>query len=544
MMDWSTLGAKLSLADKVGQLLMIGFEGKKPRPEVARLLSEGKAGGVILLARNFDDADEAAALIGDLQQLAAASPSGLPLLIAVDQEGGSVVRLTKGVTVFPGNMALGATGRPDLAYRAAFAVAGELAPLGINMNFAPVVDVNNNPRNPVVGVRSFGEDPRLVAEFGAEAVRGYQNGGVAAVAKHFPGHGDTTTDSHLGMPQIPHPLTRLEEVELVPFQRAITAGVAGIMTTHASFPAVEPDPGRPATLSTAALTGLLRQQLGFNGLIITDCLEMGGVANAFGTEQAAVLAVQAGADLALITHSYARQLAAHRMLIENVRRGLIAPCRIDEAVGRIIRLKQELFSVKNQPPDTEGNNQALAKEIAAAALTLVKNEGGLLPLNLGAEEELVLLSCQSGGVTLAEEGNGGMVGGFARALMLRHPLTRERKLSISPEAGEIDTTIRELLAKRPGLVLVATADAGLFPGQVALVKRVAATGLPVVVIALRTPYELAFFPEVKAFVAAYGFRAVTFDALASLLWGEFLPVGKLPVEIPGLYPAGHGLERF
>lgn len=549
------LWPELSLEEMVGQLLMIGFEGKKPPPEVARFLVEGKAGGVILLARNFGDAREAAELVLSLQKLATTRPSGLPLLIAIDQEGGPVVRLRQGITLFPGNMAVSATGNPEYAFQAAAAVASELRALGINMNLAPVVDVNNNPCNPVIGVRSFGEDPKMVAELGIQAIKGYQSRGIAAVAKHFPGHGDTTVDSHQGMPRIGHPLSRLEEVELVPFRAAINAGVAGIMTTHCSFPAVDSAPNRPATLSPAVLTGLLREKLGFDGVLLTDCLEMRGVAEVYGPEQAAVLAVQAGADLALLTHSFDKQLTAHRLLVEAVRSGLLPYARLEAAVQRVVRLKQWLFAEGvptggqkkgvGESPDQvdQAENQSLAQQIAAAALTLVKNEEGLLPLKLAPEEEIYLLSFHHQGLTLAEEGTGSD-SGLSQALKKRHHRTRERVLSLSPTAETIERVLGELRASRPGLVLIATEDAGLAQGQVTLVKEIAATGLPLVVVALRTPYELALFPEVKTFVAAYSFQPVTLEALAGLLWGEFLPTGKLPVSIPGLYPAGYGRSRF
>lgn len=553
---------ELSLTEKVGQLLLIGFEGKKPAPEVARFLAEGKAGGVVLLARNFDDAVEAAELIRSLQALATARPTGLPLLIAIDQEGGPVVRLRRGVTVFPGNMALAATGNPEYAFQAAAAVAGELRALGINLNLAPVLDVNNNPLNPVIGIRSFGEDPQMVAALGTLAIKGYQSRGLAAVAKHFPGHGDTAVDSHRGRPRIGHPLSRLEAVELVPFRAAIAAGVAGIMTTHCAFPVVDPEQDRPATLSPVVLTGLLREKLGFPGVLLTDCLEMRGVAAEYAPEQAAVLAVQAGADLALLTHSFERQLTAHRLLVAAVRSGKIPRTRLETAVQRVVRLKQQLFagglSVPGRPegvvhggeglgvspaPVDPGGNQRLAQQIAAAAITLVKNEAGLLPLRLTPEEELYLLSFHHQGLTLAEEGTG-HDSGLSRALQKRHPRTRERVLPCSPTAEMIAMVLRELEARKPALVLVATADAGLAQGQVVLVRKIAATGLPLVVAALRTPYELALFPEVTTFVAAYSCQPVTLEALAGLLWGEYRPTGKLPVSIPGLYPAGYGRNRF
>ncbi len=562
--DLNKLLSEMSLEEKVGQLLLIGFEGRRPNREVAEFIKEGKVGGVVLLSRNAEEAGEAADLICVLQKLATAGSHALPLFIAVDQEGGSVVRLTEGVTVFPSNMALGATGCSDYALLAAEAVGGELASLGVNMNFAPVLDVNNNPRNPVIGIRSFGEDPELVAEFGKMAIKGYQNRGVATVAKHFPGHGDTAFDSHLTMPRVPYTMERLFQLELVPFQAAIACGVDCIMTAHLAFPAIEANPGLPATLSETVLTGLLRQKMGFDGLIITDCLEMQGVTAAVNPEQAAAMAVGAGADLALISHSLERQRAAHREIMESVRRGLIPLARIEEAVGKILRLKQRLFTTEQSisssgrsrqkvevsrklgvasAQNSAEENQSLARRIAADSLTLVRNEGGILPLKLQPNEDLLIITFRGRGLTLVEEG-GGFVSGLFHSLRKRHLRIEERIVAISPEENEIDQIIRELKERRPGMVILATQDAGLYPGQATVVKRVAAAGFPSVVIALRTPYDLAAFPEVKTFIAAYGFRTTTLEALAGLLWGEFLPLGKLPVSIPGLYPAGYGLEGF
>lgn len=249
-----------------------------------------------------------------------------------------VARITEGVTLMPGQMAIAAAGSAEEAYRAAYVSGSELRRIGINLNYAPVLDVNNNPLNPVIGVRSFGESPEAAAEFGAAAVRGYQDAGVAATAKHFPGHGDTDVDSHLDLPTVPHDRARMDRVELVPFRRAIVEGVDAVMSAHIYFPALEKEK-LPVTLSPSVLTGLLREELGFEGIITTDCMEMNAIAEHYGVAEASVLAVLAGADQILVSHRSDRQGAALSALEAAVREGRIAETRIDDSVRRLLRMK-------------------------------------------------------------------------------------------------------------------------------------------------------------------------------------------------------------
>jgi uridine kinase len=300
-----------SLEASAGQMLVAGWTGTEVSAEAADLIARGNLGGLIIFGRNLRSAAQARELSGHLQEIAAGAVprSRAPLLIAIDQEGGPVSRFTAGhgATAMPGNADIGAVGSADAAYRAARATALELEAVGVNWNYAPVVDVFSNPANPVIADRSYGTDPALVARLGAAAVRGCQDGGVMATAKHFPGHGDTDTDSHLTLPCVPHDRARLDRVELPPFRAAVAAGAGAIMTAHVTVPAIEPCPGLPATLSRAVLTGLLREEMGFDGLIVTDCLEMAAIADRFGVAEAAVAAIRAGADMALISHTAARQ---------------------------------------------------------------------------------------------------------------------------------------------------------------------------------------------------------------------------------------------
>ncbi|WP_052092271.1 beta-N-acetylhexosaminidase [Paenibacillus sp. FSL H7-0357] len=330
--------AEMSLSDKIGQMLMCGFEGTAvPDDGIRELVAKGGIGGVIYFARNVETPEQVARMTAELQR-AAAEGGKAPLWISIDQEGGMVARITEGVALMPGGMAIAAAGSVEDAYRAALISGRELSAMGINLNYAPVLDVNNNARNPVIGVRSFGESPEKVADYGAATIRGFQDAGVAATAKHFPGHGDTDVDSHLDLPTVRHDRARMDSVELVPFRRAIAEGVDAMMSAHIYFPALEQEK-LPVTLSKAVLTGLLREELGFGGIIMTDCMEMNAIAEHYGTVEASVLAIEAGADIVLISHRADRQLAAIEAILHAVAEGRISETRIDDSVRRLLALK-------------------------------------------------------------------------------------------------------------------------------------------------------------------------------------------------------------
>ncbi|WP_228028181.1 beta-N-acetylhexosaminidase [Chitinibacter fontanus] len=340
------------LRAQLGQLVMVGFDGFMPNAQIEQLIREQRIGGVILFRRNIESPMQVAALCRRLQEINA-EVTDVPLLIGIDQEGGMVMRIEEGVTPMPSAMAY-ASGY------ASHAVAGcspadcealhrigadELRQMGININFAPSLDINNNRANPVIGVRSFGENSPTVTVYGLAAMRGIQAAGLAATAKHFPGHGDTATDSHYALPLVPHDKARLDAVELVPFKAAIAAGIDAIMTAHVVFPAIEPDTSTPATLSRKVLTGLLREEMGFDGVIVTDCLEMDAIANVdnggVGVVQGAVKAITAGADIALISHTYQHQREAVAALAMAVEQGYISLDQIQQSLARITALKSK-----------------------------------------------------------------------------------------------------------------------------------------------------------------------------------------------------------
>jgi beta-N-acetylhexosaminidase len=324
----------MNLVEQIGQLFMLGFDGTTVPPEWADLQAQYKPGGMILFARNLEHPAQIIELTNGLQ---ARSPH-FPLLIAVDQEGGRVSRLPAGFTIFPPSGVIGACRSEELAYAAASVTAAELRAVGINMNMAPVLDVHSNPENPVIGDRAYGTDPELVAELGLAAVRGLQGKGVVACGKHFPGHGDTSTDSHKELPVVKASLETLFERELPPFHYAILNGLASLMTAHVLYPAL--DAQRPATLSPTILTGLLREQWGFDGVVVTDDLEMQAISDHHGIGDAAVQAFLAGADVLLICKHRDRAVAAMDAIRKAVEDGTIPRDRLEASVNRIMGLKQ------------------------------------------------------------------------------------------------------------------------------------------------------------------------------------------------------------
>src|SRR5215469_7346719 len=518
--------AHMTLEKQIGQLLVAGFRGTTPSPEIIDLIRNYHVGGIILFSRNVQDAQQVLELTHSLQLIAKTAGHPTPLLIAIDQENGMVRRLGKGTTQFPGNMALGATGSEQAVYDVAQATGSELKALGVNMNLAPVVDVNNNPANPVIGVRSFGEDPQQVARLGAAMVKGYQAAGVISCLKHFPGHGDTAVDSHLALPTIPHTLERLETQELVPFRHGIEAGAESVMIAHVSFPALTQQDTLPATLSPAIIRGLLRKQLGFNGMILSDCMEMKAISGTFGTERAAVMALQAGIDLVLVSHHYARQ----RESIEALLAGELSSQAVQQAAERVMKLKAGYLSWNDITTSTTdlaciGCEAHLQLQDRAYELstTLVRNEDALLPLRLDPGEQIIILSPQRNTMTMVEDRY--YSDAVLAEIMERHH-TPVRIVPVAP--GSVEDA-----CKLPGIFIVATVNAHLDEQQAELVRYLISSGQRIIVIAVRDPYDLQAFPQLRTYLATYEYTRPALAAAVRVLFGERQAWGHLPVSIPG-----------
>jgi len=324
----------MTLREAIGQLFILGFEGRAPSLAVEAFVREHKPGGVILFARNLGSPEEIATLIGALQ---AAAPT--PLFVAIDQEGGKVARLQPPFTQWPSAATVGDVGSSELAYALGKAMAQELLAVGINMNLAPVLDVLTNPANPIMAGRCFGGGPQLVTRYGMAVFGGLKDMGVLAVGKHFPGHGDTTVDSHLGLPVVPHDQARLWAVELAPFVAAIDAGIPALMTAHLLVPALDPE--RPATLSRPILTELLRERLGFSGLLVSDDLLMRGIADTTLPGEAAIRFLEAGGDCVLICHDEAAQRQAVLAVTEAVEMGRLSEARVQLSCDRVAKAKAQ-----------------------------------------------------------------------------------------------------------------------------------------------------------------------------------------------------------
>ena len=324
--------------EKIGQLLMVGFVGTSVTPDLASFIKKYKPGGVILFSRNLESVEQMVDLTNGLQ---ACNPHS-PLLISIDQEGGRVSRLPKGFTIFPPCDLLGRCNSTELAYAAAATIAKELRAVGVNMNMAPVLDVNSNPDNPVIGDRAFGATPGIVCDMGMATAAGLQDNKVAACGKHFPGHGDTAVDSHKELPIVEAPRERLEAVEFPPFRRAVAQGVVSMMTAHVLYRALDPE--LPATLSPTIITNFLRKELHYDGVVLTDDLEMHAIIDHYGVEDAAVRAVLAGCDVLLICKDRDREIAAFEAVAQAVETGTISPERLDQSVARIARLKHRFVA--------------------------------------------------------------------------------------------------------------------------------------------------------------------------------------------------------
>jgi beta-N-acetylhexosaminidase len=357
----------------VGQRFMVGFDGHTASPDVKHLIRDLGVGHVILFARNVAEPEQVADLVRELQSVAREARHDLPLLVAVDQEGGRVARLREPWTLWPPQRAIGRSGSEDLARRMGAALAVELKACGIRCDFAPVVDVDSNPKNPIIGDRSFGDDPDLVGRLGAALVQGLQDGGVAACAKHFPGHGDTDVDSHLALPVVEHSRSRLEEVELPPFRKAIEAGVATIMTAHVVVRELDPDV--PATLSPAIIDGLLRKQLGFEGVIVSDDLEMKAVAAHWQPGEAAVRAVRAGCDILPVCASADAQVEAIEGVVRAVESEELRFTEMDAAGLRIRALKRRFLLPYADPDPREARRAAGGEERIVLARQIASGGG-------------------------------------------------------------------------------------------------------------------------------------------------------------------------
>jgi beta-N-acetylhexosaminidase len=481
---------------------------------------------------------------GQVRELTAAirRAAGEPLLVAADQEGGQLVALGEGATAFAGNMALGAAGDEELAERVGRATGRELLAMGVDVAYAPVCDVASNPANPALGIRSFGDDPETVGRLAAAVVRGLRSAGVAPTAKHFPGLGDLGLDSHHGLAAVAagQGPERLEAVELVPFRAAIDAGARLVMSAHVAVPALTGDDTLPATLARPVMTELLRDRLGFDGLSVTDALDMAALAQGPAQVVDAIAAVRAGVDLLLTMPDEAARERIEIGLRQAARRGLVAPAAVARTRERVAGLRAWLATFDQPSLDIVGcaDHRALARELAARSVTLVRDDAGRLPLRLPADALVGVI--QPAPVDLTPADTSSLVGPtLAAAIAARHPRVASFVTGQPPADAEV-AALRERAAEHD-LLVVGTISASLDPAQAALVHELLATGVPVVTVALRTPWDLLAYPAAQTHACSFGILPASVEALADALWGAIPFSGRLPVVLGELYPRGHGL---
>jgi beta-N-acetylhexosaminidase len=566
----STL-AGMSVDQKVGQLLVSSFQSNfistdsRTFDDLSTAVREYHVGGfhvfgatelapTVLLNPTYGTVTlgqplEAASTLNRLQGI-----SNLPLLNTADFETGAGFRI-QGATTFPRAMAFGATGDEKLAYEAGRVTGEEARALGVHVNFAPVVDVNNNPRNPVINTRSFGEDPALVGRLASAYIRGLQSAGVTATLKHFPGHGDTDVDSHIGLPIIKHPRERLDKIELPPFRAGIAAGAGAVMTGHIELPNLDPSPSTPTTLSAPIVGGLLRDELQFHGLVYTDSMGMQGVTATYSPGEAAVRAVKAGNDIVL--HS-PDDRAAFNGLLEAAKSGEISAARLDASVERILTAKARagLHRTRTVSLDalaaavgTRANN-AIADAVSQRSITLIKDEREQVPMRLERDAQVLYLSVLDypAGWRIAAPSRT-----FIPELRQRWPNVTAIELSDRSTASEIEL-VRAMAPRFDAIVASVFVRAASASGRMDLApplqallqqfaKMTSSSKKPFVTVFFGNPYAAMFLRDVPAMILTYDFYDRAETSAVRALAGEAPIGGKLPIALPGMFEAGAGLTR-
>lgn len=511
---------RMSVRQLVGQHLVCGFPKPQLSDEFREAIQTHKIANVILFAHNIESKEQLAALTAEIQALVKEA-CGTSALIGIDQEGGMITRLSPDCTNVPGAMAIAASGAEENAYRAGFITATELRAMGVNVDFAPSVDVNSNPNNPVIGVRSYSDRAQTVITYASKMIEGLQQGGVMATAKHFPGHGDTHLDSHVALPKVEGDRTTLAE-HLAPFRAAVADGVQAVMSSHILFPSLEPQLV-PATMSRAIITGLLKQEMGFKGLVFTDCLEMDAIARHWGTVEGCVAALAAGVDLACISHHIDLGMAAVEAVEAAIEEGRIDIEELKASTQKILAAKAMLDSFERPPlsvvdsPSHRAENLHLHRQ----TITVVNDRSFVLtdrPIFIGPRL-----------FRTTNTAKGAEANAFSRIMGERFD-SPYIICGDNPDESEIEQILKT--AHGATSVVLATYNGHLNRGQIALVNRFASTNA--ICLALRNPYDLALVDERITTVACYSFTDTVAEVIARFLRGEFVAEGKLPVNLGGL----------
>ena len=509
------VGGTMNLKKKIGQKLVVGFDGYELNDHIKNLISNYHVGNVILFERNCKTPEQVFNLVQSLQKLSM-EHNGLPLFVMIDQENGVVNRIFDGITVFPGNMAQTVGATLEETEKIAYFTGLGLRTLGINFNLAPSVDVNNNPKNPVIGTRRFGASAKTVAQRGNAYIKGLQKAHVIATAKHFPGHGDTSVDSHLALPIVDHDKKRLEEIELHPFREAIKNDVKAIMSAHIQFPAYD-SKELPGTLSYNILTNLLRTELGFEGVIITDCMEMKAIDDLYGAAKATPMAISAGADLICISHCEKKQIAALGGIVQALGDKKLFEEQIDESYNRILELKKE-YDIEGFLKTTymqakvnlyKEEYEKLAEAVSEKSITLVRNHDQIPVRN----QDTLIVAPDGRALTSAD----GLryTPNFAQFFSNQMQNVTAFEIGNSPTNEEIMRVVEKAKSKK--LIIICTQNATFQPQQQALVHETLKVNENIVLIPLRNPYDIELFSEIPCCLLAYEYTMRSMESLAKVL---------------------------
>lgn len=514
---------KLSLEEKIGQMIVFGFDALELNDHAIDLITKYKVGNVILFARNVKTPEQVFKLNHDLQKLALKT-LGVPLLITIDQEGGMVTRIKSGGTFFPGAMTISASDQIENSYLSGRLMGKELKALGINMNLAPTLDVNNNPFNPVIGVRSYSDNPNRVAEYGLEFIKGLQES-VIATAKHFPGHGDTKVDSHLALPEIDKSLDELMEMEIIPFKHAVENGLEAVMTTHINFPQITKE-GRPATLSKIALTGLLREKLGFEGLIITDCMQMKAIQKHYTTPLGTLMAINAGANLICISHSYELQTESVKRLKQAYEENELTLETINDRVSKILEYKEKYASFKETETFEDIKETVLSKANKEFAYSVVKDAfTKVVGDDISLDKKTLLIASNPISTTIADEDDGSV--SIIQKIKQEQLNIDTLEVSIKLEE-DMESIIKKATLYEQ--VIFCSYNANIYQNQLELEKRLNQV-VDLQVVMMRNPYDTFFNKDLKHVFAMYEYTPNSVNVLVEYLKGQIIPKGKMVVSL-------------
>jgi beta-N-acetylhexosaminidase len=516
----------MDIKEKVGQKLMVGISGKTIDSETRKHLQEIKPGSVILFSRNISSVKQVEKLIVQLHELLPSPP-----LIAIDQEGGRVIRFTKGVTVFPGNMALGAAGSIELSYQQGLLSALQLKETGIDLNLAPVVDVITSHHNPGITIRSFGENPERVSDLAAAFIKGTQKAGVAAVAKHFPGKGAAEVDAHFDLPTVSLSRKPFEKIHLFPFKKAVENGVKGIMSTHVYYPELESKKLCPATFSQKIVRDYIRTKMNYDGLIFSDDLEMGAIVKHNTIEEACLKATRAGHDMLLICSNYQWQKQGFHALVDAYSTSQLPMDDLATSVKRIKNLKQ-FCSLKSSltHKDISITPDALARQIAEQSITIISDDNKLLPLNGKKAHDLLLLIPDMSSLPVLEKGYESTE---------RHFLIRECKrdvssaltfsfFSLNPSPAEVERITKRVHNHRLCIAFISNAMGN--DGQKILIKKLQKCDSSIIFVLMDNPFDYEFLSSKDTCIISYGVRKVQLTSLVKVIFGKITATGKLPFK--------------